>query len=263
MKHQAFAFAAAIALQLLPASAHAASGDIDCTLIVDARSGTALVSKGTCDRRVSPASTFKVPLAVMGYDAGFLLDEHRPAIEYDPALEAPKRDRKTVDPTIWERDSIIWYSRAITKALGEQRFATYVRDLDYGNADVTGTPGGDDGLTRSWVDSSLAISPVEQVAFVRRLLADELPVSREASRMTRSILPTFEAGNWLVTGKTGSTRLRAGKDGKAVGWFVGWAERDGRRLAFARLVVNGRKDDLPKGPSTRASFLRALPALVD
>jgi beta-lactamase class D len=257
----ALLLAATAALFVAADAAVAKPTEIDCTVIIDSASGEVLVSKGVCDKRFSPASTFKVPLAVMGFDSGFLTDRHTPAIDYDPAFDAPKRDRKTVDPIIWERDSIIWYSRQITKALGADRFARYVRDLDYGNADVSGTPGKDDTLTRSWVDSSLTISPQEQVSFIQRLLSDRLPVSAAASAQARSILPTFKAGAWTVTGKTGSTRLR-GTDGQAIGWFVGWADRDGRRIAFARLVVNGRKDDLPKGPSTRASFLKALPGLV-
>ena len=93
------------------------------------------------------------------------------------------------------------------------------------------------------------------------LLAGKTPVSAKAHEMTRAILPTFAAGDWTVQGKTGSTRL--GQDGeRSLGWFVGWAEKDGRRIVFARLVIDAKRTDKPKGLATRAAFLKDLPQLV-
>ncbi|TPK93483.1 MULTISPECIES: class D beta-lactamase [unclassified Mesorhizobium] len=246
----------------LPVRAQSAPlDDIHCTLIQDSRSGETLYQDGVCDKRVSPASTFKVPLALIGYDSGILSDQHTPSWEYKPEFKAAKRDQKTVDPTIWERDSIVWYSREITRRLGAEKFAFYVSKFGYGNKDVSGDAGKDNGLTQSWINSSLEISPVEQTAFLRQLLAGKMPVSAKAHEMTRAILPTFAAGDWTVQGKTGSTRL--GHDGKrSLGWFVGWAEKNGRRIVFARLVVDAKRTDTPKGLATRAAFLKDLPRLV-
>ncbi|TIP37123.1 MAG: class D beta-lactamase, partial [Mesorhizobium sp.] len=76
-----------------------------------------------------------------------------------------------------------------------------------------------------------------------------------------SLLPSFAAGDWTVQGKTGSTML--GQDGRrSLGWFVGWAEKDGRRIVFARLVVDAKRTNQPKGLATRAAFLKDLPGLV-
>ncbi|AZO75046.1 MAG: class D beta-lactamase [Mesorhizobium sp.] len=245
----------------LPMRAQSAPlADIHCTLVQDQESGATLYQDGVCDRRVSPASTFKVPLALIGYDSAILSDQHTPSWDYKPEFNAVKRDRKTVDPTIWERDSIIWYSREITRRLGPKSFAGYVSKFGYGNADVSGSAGKNDGLTNSWVDSSLEISPVEQTAFLRRLLDGKMPVSAKAHEMTKAIIPTFRAGGWTVQGKTGSTARDRNK--RSLGWFVGWAEKDGRRIVFARLVVDARRGETPKGLATRAAFLKDLPQLV-
>ncbi|RUV56030.1 class D beta-lactamase [Mesorhizobium sp. M5C.F.Ca.IN.020.29.1.1] len=238
--------------------------DVECTLILDAASGETLYRQGVCDQRFSPASTFKVPLSLIGYDAGILIDVHTPAWDYKPEFNAVKRDQKTVDPTIWEKDSVLWFSQEITRRLGSERFAGYVSKFDYGNTDVSGNAGKNDGLTRSWVNSSLRISPVEQVNFLRRLLARKLPVSDKAYAMTEAILPTFQAGGWTVQGKTGTTGLRddADKVNRSLGWFVGWAQSDGRKIVFARLVVDTKRSDTPKGLRTRAMFMKELPNLV-
>ncbi|TPK67394.1 MULTISPECIES: class D beta-lactamase [unclassified Mesorhizobium] len=238
-------------------------GDVQCTLIADAQSGKTLYQNGVCDQRFSPASTFKVPLSLIGYDAGILSDEHTPSWGYKPEFKAVKRDHKTVDPTIWERDSVLWYSRQITRRLGPESFAGYVSKFAYGNADVSGDPGKNDGLTHSWVNSSLKITPVEQIDFLRKLLAGKMPVSAKAHDMTKAILPSFKAGDWTVQGKTGSTRVgEGGKDRRSLGWFVGWAQKNGRQIVFARLVVDTKRSDMPKGLATRAAFLKDLPLLI-
>lgn len=240
---------------------------VECTVILDQETGAPIVRTGSCEERFTPMSTFKVPLALMGYDAGLLKDEHRPLWDYDRKFDAPKRARKPVDPTIWEAESILWYSQELTRRLGPEAFDRYVRELGYGNADTRGLPGKDDGLTHSWLSSSLLISADEQAAFMRRIGARDLPVSRAAIDMTARIIPSFEAADgWKVQGKTGSGSLRR-KNGKLnaarpVGWFVGWAEKDGRKIAFARLRIGVQRPTEPSGLALRAIFLKELPLLM-
>ena len=262
--------AAAISLfPLLGAAGPASAGDpIRCTVVLDAESGAAIHRGGTCDERVYPMSTFKLPLAMMGYDAGILKDETTPRWDYQAKFGGPARVKKAFDPTGWERESIVWYSQEITRRLGEDRFGDYVRRFDYGNGDVSGGPGKLDGLTESWLMSSLKISPDEQADFLRRFLNGKLPVSDHALAMTQAIIPHFEAADgWVIHGKTGSGRMRDAKgkptSGRPIGWFVGWAEREGRRVVFARLLV----DDKPHGEPpisfvVRDSLIEDLPGLV-
>ncbi len=247
-------------------SAAIAAEPVTCTLVVDARSGDVLRREGTCDRRFAPFSTFKLPLAVMGYDAGILVDDETPRWDWHAGLTAPERDRKPVDPTVWERDSVLWYSREITRMLGSDAFGAYVAQLDYGNEDVSGTPGEDNGLTHSWLGASLTISPDEQVAFVRRLLAGGLPVSTDAQAWSASILPDFTAGDWTVSGKTGSGWVSDANGDfyrdQPLGWFVGWARRQDEVVVFARLRVDARRADDHLGPVVREQFLADLPSLL-
>lgn len=252
----------------LPAQAQtpALKPAFECTLIVNAATGATLVRQGVCDRQVSPASTFKVPLALMGYDAGVLKDKQSPRWDYKAEFNAVKRDHKPVDPTIWERDSVVWYSQEITRKLGNERFAGYIAKFDYGNKDISGNAVKKDGLTRSWLSSSLKISPDEQVAFLRAIVDGSLPVSAKAIEMTEAVVPAFEAGGWHVSGKTGTGWL-SGKDGKQnrnrpLGWFVGWAEKDGRKIVFANLFVNEGKSPVLLGPQVRADFLAELPKMT-
>jgi beta-lactamase class D len=251
----------------LASPARSATRVVECTVILDQQTGQAIVRTGTCDQRFTPMSTFKVPLALMGYDAGLLKDAHTPRWDYDPKFDAPKRARKAVDPTIWEADSILWYSQELTRKLGTEAFDGYVRKLDYGNSDTTGIAGQGDALTHAWLSNSLLISPDEQAQLMRRIAARDLPVSRTAIDRTAEIIPAFDAEDgWKVWGKTGSGSLRK-KNGRLdrtrpIGWFVGWAERDGRKIAFARLRIGNKRPSEPSGLALRAIFLEELPSLM-
>lgn len=251
----------------LRAQAAAPAPFLACTVILDAATGKALLRNGTCDQGVSPASTFKVPLAVMGYDADILKDERNPAWDYKSEFNALKKDQKTVDPTSWEKDSVVWFSREITRQLGNPRFADYVSKFDYGNKDVSGDAGKNNGLSNAWLSSSLKITPNEQAHFVRRLVTGALPASEKAHTMARAIVPVFNSGDgWTVHGKTGAIWPR-NKDGtydrkRPIGWFVGWADNSGRRIVFARLEIGREETTIPKSFLVRDAFLKELPALM-
>jgi beta-lactamase class D len=220
--------------------AEAAAPAMHATLVVDGASGRVLHRSGACATPFSPCSTFKIPLGLMGFDAGVLRDAHHPAWDYDPRRHVAWRaeEKQRTDPTSWERDSVVWFSQEITRALGMARFQAYVDRFGYGNRDLRGEPGKGNGLTHAWLGTSLQISPDAQVAFLRRMLAHRL-VSARAHALTEAIIPVFEgSGGWRVHGKTGSgwqQDARGREDrGNPLGWFVGWAEKGRRRVIFAR-----------------------------
>lgn len=259
--------AALLVMPVALSQVSAAEKIVECTVILDQQTGDAIVQNGTCDKRFTPMSTFKVPLALIGYDSGVLANQHKPRWDYDPKFDAPKRARIAVDPTIWQAESILWYSQKLTRRLGQARFSRYIKAIGYGNGDVSGMPGQDNGLTHAWLSSSLLISANEQARFMRRIVAQDLPVSENALATTKAIVPSFETDDgWRVRGKTGSGSLR-GRNGnldrsRPIGWFVGWAEKDGRKIAFARLRIGNRKPSEPSGLALRAIFLEELPQLM-
>ncbi|HZZ13570.1 MAG TPA: class D beta-lactamase [Paraburkholderia sp.] len=249
-----------------------------CTVVADAKSARVLLQQGNCTERVTPASTFKIAISLMGYDAGFLKDEHTPTLPYREGYVdwGGQAWKQPTDPTRWLKYSVVWYSQQVTHALGEARFAQYAKTFHYGNADVTGDPGEHNGLERAWIGSSLKISPLEQVRFLETFLNRELPVSPVAFDMTRRIVETTPLANgWTVHGKTGMAYPR-GADGTQdqrhpYGWFVGWATKDGdaarstqdsSTLVFARLIQDDKKEVGTAGVRAKDALLRELPSLV-
>jgi beta-lactamase class D len=244
-----------------------------CTLLAEAETGRLLKQEGDCERRSSPASTFKIPLSLMGYDSGILVDENSPAWPYRAEYRAWNEAWKTtVTPRPWLRDSVVWYSQALTRALGAERFRRYVDGFGYGNRDLSGDRRKGDGLTgngltHAWLSSSLQISPLEQVDFLRRLLKRELPVSARAHAITLAIMPAFPLPDgWTAYGKTGAG-YQPSADGspdrdRQFGWFVGWARKGERTILFARLMRDERKEPSVASFRARDSLLAGLPAML-
>lgn len=254
----ALVFGANLALQ--PALAWGDAPEaLDCTLMLDAATGAVLVEEGRCDVRTTPASTFNIAVSLMGFDAGILQDAHTPALPFKAGYTDWQPSwRATTDPTSWIRNSTVWYAQQVTGRLGERRVQDYVGRFDYGNQDLAG------GVDRAWISSSLQVSPREQVAFLRKVANRELPVSAHAFDMTAQLLRLpLLADGWQVFGKTGtasgSARDGAGDTGRALGWFAGWATKDGRTVVFARQNLGPRHPDRAAGPLLKEHFLRALP----
>ncbi|MCC2954692.1 class D beta-lactamase [Massilia sp. IC2-477] len=250
---------ALVAGAALPA---AAQGAIRCTLLVDADSGKTLVRDGQCEQRVTPASTFKVAISLMGYDSGILVDEKTPLLPFrEGYVDWLPEWRTATDPAAWMKQSVVWYSQQVTTRLGAGRFQSYIDRFDYGNRDASGNPGKHDGLTEAWLSSSLKISPDEQAVFLRKLVNRTLPVSRKAVEMTASIMryPMLRNG-WELYAKTGS-----GSEPGALphGWLVGWATNGTRTVVFARLVQDDKRENGRAGLRVRDAFIRELPKLLE
>jgi beta-lactamase class D len=249
--------------------ATAAEARTVCTAVADAVSGRLLIDEGDCSREVTPASTFKIAISLMGFDAGVLKDEHNPVLPFKPGYPDWRPSwRQPADPSRWMAESVVWYSQQVTQALGYKRFSAYVARFDYGNHDVTGSPVKNDGLTTAWLSSTLRISPLGQLQFLRKVANRSLPLSAQAYDMTGRITRidgVFDG--WEVHGKTGAGAPRDPhgdtEDRIAYGWFVGWATKGDRKVVFARLIQNdGQVEAESPGLRAKAAFLKELPALL-
>ena len=240
-----------------------------CTIVTDAKTSQTLVEEGDCTTRVTPASTFKIALAVMGYDAGFLKDEHTPSLPFKKGYPDYGGDawKQPTDPVRWLEYSVVWYSQQITQALGEKVLHEYAVKFGYGNADFSGDKGKNNGLQRAWIASSLKISPREQVQFLAKLNNRQLPVDRRAMDMTANIVEKTQiVDGWTVHGKTGMAYPHRSGDTfdreHPWGWFVGWAEKGNRTVVFARLVQDEKKMSGSAGVRAKDSILTELPSLL-
>lgn len=255
-------FLLAVVATLFSASAFAKT---KCFLVYE--NGRELAREGdACKSRHSPCSTFKIAIALMGYDAGILIDEHHPLLPFKAGyLDWNPAWKKPHDPMMWMKNSTVWYSQVVTKKLGEKKFQAYLKKFNYGNQDASGDASMNNGLTESWLSSSLKISPKEQILFLQKLLDEKLPVSKQAQEMTKNIIFVQEIEGWKIFGKTGSGDFYDANGElnpkKQIGWFVGWATKDDRSVIFAHYVEDEEKLGYAGGRIAREDVLKKLPAL--
>lgn len=224
--------------------------------------------EGACTKHQAPCSTFKIAISLMGYDAGILINETHPEWPfkkgYSDYLSIWKQPH---NPQLWLQNSCVWYSQLITQKLGMTRFKHYVHAFNYGNQDVSGDKGAHNALTRSWLSSSLRISPAEQIEFLSRLTNNQLPVSQHALDATKNILfvDNLQDG-WMLFGKTGAGYFLK-DDGsrqadKQIGWFVGWMQKDSRKVFFVQYVEEMNNKDFSTGKHARDMVKQKLTGLI-
>jgi beta-lactamase class D len=210
-------------------------------LLIDDATNHVVVEMGPhIYERFSPCSSFKMMLSLMGYDAGVLLDESTPTWDfhegYDDWLESWKAPQT---PLSWMQNSCVWYSKVLSMELGVEKMQSYLTSMQYGNEDMSGGVAPPGPTEVAWMNSSLKISPREQVDFIQKMLRGKLPVSTHAIEMTRALVFKEELPEgWKLFGKTGYSGSDIARDGKTLehSWFVGWVEKDHHYFPFAYLI---------------------------
>lgn len=206
-------------------------------------------NKEKSEKRVSPNSTFKSPHALVGLQTGVLQDADT-VLRWDGTeYPFPEWNR---DQTLTEaiQNSTIWYFQEVAQRVGPVREKRYLQVFRYGNRDLSG------GLTNFWLQSSLKISPKEQVDFLRRFYTYHLPVSKRNIDIVKEILVLEEKNGALLSGKTGTGWKDAELNGIPInGYFVGYVEKDGNAYFFA---TNIEAEDHATGGNAKAITLQIL-----
>jgi beta-lactamase class D len=83
-------------------------------------------------------------------------------------------------------------------------------------------------IDQFWLGSSLQISALEQIDFLKRLVTFQLPVSERSLRIVREILINEATMEYVLRAKTGVVTGTP-----SIGWWVGWVENDANTWLFA------------------------------
>lgn len=203
------------------------------------------------DQGISPKSTFKIPSALIGLETGTIGGE-RHIWHWDGAPRRLHDWEQDLDLAGALRVSCVPCFQDVARRVGAERMRRYLGDFGYGNQDISGP------IDQFWLDGQLRITPRGQVEFLHRMLAGELLVKRSNVELVWRLLELESGPGFTLRGKTGL----GSQDGRAIGWLVGYAEREGHRWIYATLV-RGRADadvdaEMARLIPVRRSITRAL-----
>lgn len=170
-------------------------------------------NKKRSEKRLLPASTFKIPNSLIALDAGVIKSVN----------DTIKWDGKDKGLDQWNRDhtmetafssSCVWFYQELAKRVGLKKYTEYLSILDYGNK----APGPD--VETFWLEGDVAISAREQIDFLRAFYNEKLPFSNEHLQAVKDIMLVEYADMYSLYAKTGwAARIE-----KQHGWYVGFLE---------------------------------------
>jgi beta-lactamase class D len=169
-----------------------------------------------------PASTFKIANALIGLDCGSVAS-------VDEVLPYGGKPQPVPE---WEHDmslragikiSNVPVFQELARRTGLARMKAGLAKLHYGNTQ-TGSV-----VDQFWLQGPLQISAVEQTQFLHRLATSDLPVTKAALAAVQEITLQDPFDGLPLHGKTGWCTSTT----PAIGWYVGWVEKDGRAYCFA------------------------------
>lgn len=109
-----------------------------------------------------------------------------------------------------------------------------LRRMNYGNVDISG------GIKDFWLESSLKISPIEQVEELKKFDTYQLPFARRNIETVKRVIKISNHNGITLSGKTGTGTVN---QHNIRGWFVGYVVKKGNRYYFATHIQDSKRAD--------------------
>ena len=207
-----------------------------------------------CRQEVSPYSTFKIVSALLGLQNGVIADESS-TMGYDGTDYG--NSEWNGDLTLEEafQKSCIWYFREVIDSIGDDKIQQELNELQYGNSDISEWNGSNinpmEKLNGFWLDSSLKISPLEQVKVLEKIFEGQSNYDSGNIEILKRIMLVDENDTQKIYGKTGTSG-----NGKA--WFVGFSESNEERKYFAIYLDDIEQKEQVSGNKAKEIALEIL-----
>ena len=174
----------------------------------------------------SPCSTFKIISSLIGLENG-IIDPDNSVRPWSGEIFWNEDWNRDINFSDAFRTSCVWYFRQVTDDIGKVKMQNELNKLKYGNCDISdwegklNTNNNNRALTGFWIESSLKISPKEQVEVMERIFGTDSTYSERTQNILKQVMLISEENNTEIS--------IYGKTGKAEGivvdaWFTGFAE---------------------------------------
>lgn len=205
-----------------------------------------IYNKDKSTLRVSPNSTYKIYSALFGLESNLISDENS-TIKWDGTQYPFDSWNSEQNITTAMKNSVTWYFQELDKRNQAGNIQTFLKRINYGNADMSG------GINQFWLESSLEISPVEQVQLLKDLYTNQLGFEKKNIQTVKEAIKLEEKNEEILSGKTGTGNV----NGKEInGWFIGYVEKEENTYFFATNIQNEKNATGKKAAEITLSILQ-------
>lgn len=196
--------------------------------------------------RVSPNSTYKIYSALVGLETNVISDHHS-TIQWDGTMYPFDTWNSNQNLTTAMQNSVTWYFQEIDKRNRADIILSYLKQLKYGNSDMSG------GLDQYWLESSLKISPVEQVQLLKKLYTNQFGFKEKNIQTVKDEIKLEQKLDKSLFGKTGTGSVNGNEIN---GWFIGYVEQKGNTYFFATNIQNEKNASGQRAAEITLSILK-------
>ena len=179
--------------------------------------------------RVSPDSTYKIYDSLIALETNVITRE-RTTIPWDGTKYPYPAWNRNQDLSSALKSSVNWYFQSLDKKIGYKDLQKYFLNMKYGNCDIFG------GIADYWLESSLKISPMEQVQLLRSFYSNQFGFKEENIDAVKGALLISRENHISLSGKTGTGTVNLKNRN---GWFVGYVEAAENTYFFAANIQGG------------------------
>nr|WP_232322122.1 class D beta-lactamase [Methylomonas lenta] len=209
---------------------------VEGTIVISSLDGeyTFIHNESRAKQSQAIASTFKIMNTLISLEEKAILGKN----------DVFKWDGHIYDLPVWNHDqtlesafkvSCVWCYQELARRVGKKKYQYYFNKSGYGHLQEPFN------LTTFWLDGSLEISALEQVAFLKKVYLRSLPFSEFSYDTLKEIMMVDQTATYTIYAKTGW----ASRAKPQVGWYVGYLETPKNVWFFATNIETRNEKDLP------------------
>lgn len=192
-----------------------------------------IYNKEMSSTRISPNSTYKIYSALIALETNQIQKDNT-ILKWDGTNNAFPQWNKDQDIYSAMKNSTNWYFQKLDSMVGYETLQDFYKKIKYGNANISG------GISNYWWESTLVISPVEQVQLLNQFYNNKNGFKNTNIEVVKNAIKLSEKEGAVLSGKTGTGTINNIKNN---GWFIGYVETGDNVFYFATNIQDKNSAD--------------------
>ncbi len=164
-----------------------------------------------------------------------------------PSLIALDRGYINHTASTWVSNDSVAYYQSIIEKIGRTDLLKVIDSLHYGKGIVS------NDLNNFWRDSSLRITPDEQLGFIKKLYFNQLPFQKRSQDIYKQMILKEDNASYKLSYIYGSEQSES-----ASNWIIGYVEENKHPYFFVMYVVDQNNSDNKNEKAKTVSVLKSI-----